>query len=186
MQSNLELGLAYDKVMFVGTMGVQEGPDTTPNRGEFLSERHYLLWETSQTSRLRVGKFRLRYGINDPNHNRLIKRLFNFGFLSETYNVEYTHLNPSYEVSVSSSVGRIDQPRLVSSEKSMTSSFVHYLGGESHLGASALIGESQNERRFLSGMYGVLKLSEHWIGEFELDWEKAHLAAKRMLLFQLS
>ena len=59
----------------------------------------------------------------------------------------------------------------------MTSSFVHYLGGESHLGASALIGESQNERRFLSGMYGVLKLSEHWIGEFELDWEKAHLAA---------
>ena len=72
MQSNVELGLNYDKVMFVGTLGTQEGPDTTPGRGTFLSERHYLLWQTSMTSRLRVGKFRLRYGINDPNHNRLI------------------------------------------------------------------------------------------------------------------
>lgn len=177
MQSNFELGLIYDKVMFVGALGVQEGPDNFPRRGQFLSERHYVLWETSPTSRLRAGKFRLRYGINDPNHNRLIKRLFNFGYLSEAYNLEYTHYNQNYEVSVSSSAGRIDNPRVNSSEKALTTSFVHYLGGESRLGGSVLLGESTTKRRFLSGLFGVLKFSEHWLGEFELDRETAHFAS---------
>ncbi|MCB0379559.1 MAG: hypothetical protein KDD33_13790, partial [Bdellovibrionales bacterium] len=56
MQQNVELGLNVGNAMLVGTLGTQEGPDTAPRRGQFLSERHYILWSPTPTSRVRVGK----------------------------------------------------------------------------------------------------------------------------------
>ena len=73
MQNNLEFAVKYMKAYFVGTVGRVEGPDETPEKGNFLSERHYALWETSEDTRLRVGKFRQHFGINHPNHTRFVK-----------------------------------------------------------------------------------------------------------------
>jgi len=177
MQNNVEVAGRIGKVQLVGTAGTLEGPETTPGRGTFLSERHYLLWETSPTSRLRVGKYRQNIGIQTPNHTRRIKSLFGFGSLSENFNLEYTQFTEKYEITVGASLGRIDRPRDANTEHNIATKFVHYLGGKSHLGGSLLFGESGQKRRFLGNIFSIIPFGEHWLGEVEIDYEQAQLAS---------
>ncbi|MCB0411442.1 MAG: hypothetical protein KDD22_02880 [Bdellovibrionales bacterium] len=177
MQNNFELGIPVGKVTAVGTFGTQEGPRGTPERGEFLSERHYLLWEISDNSRLRVGKFRQPWGINDPNHTRLVKSLLGFGALSETYNLEMSYFQEKYEVVLNTSLGRVDQPRTATSEKSFSANFVHFLEGNSQVGINAMIGESEVQHRFLTGGFAVLPFTKSMYGLFELDYETVNPVA---------
>lgn len=177
MQQNVEVGVKWDNVMFVGTAGLQQGPDNTPNRGQFLSERHYALWSPSPTGKLRVGKFRQTFGINTPNHTRLIKSLFGFGALSETYNVEYTQFYETYEVTLGASLGRLDQPRNPTTDRNVSGSYTYYLNENSRIGGSLLFGESTNKRRMLSSLNAAIPLSEEWLIISEIDYEQAHFAA---------
>lgn len=177
MQQNIEVGVKTGNVMWVTALGLQQGPDTTPKRGTFLSERHYALWSPSPTSRVRAGKFRQTYGINTPNHTRLIKDTFGFGSLSETYNLEYTQFFETYEVTLGANLGRIDQPRDSQSERNFSGHYTYYHNENSRLGFSYLIGESTNKRRNLIGANAVLPLSEHWILFSELDYETSHLSS---------
>lgn len=174
MQQNVEVGVITGSVQFVATAGTQEGPKQMPGRGEFLSERHYVLWTPAENSRLRVGKFRQNYGMNTPIHTRLIKSRFGFGALSETYNMEFSQFFEKYEISVTSSLGRIDKPRDPNSERNISGQFVHYLNGSARLGASVLLGESAMERRTLAGIHGAFPIGEHFIGLFELDYKYGH------------
>lgn len=172
MQNNFELGLKYKKFTLVTAFGTRGGPPGTPNHSEFISERHYLLWETSPTSRLRVGKFRQMFGINDPNHTRRVKSLLGFGSLSETYNLEFTQIYEKMEISVNASLGRIDRPR-DGSEKNVSVTYAHYLNGKSRLGGSFLLGESDNQRRWVLGAFGVIPITEKLLTVFEVDAQQA-------------
>lgn len=174
MQQNVEVGVKVDNVMFVGTTGLKQGPDTTPERGTFLSERHYVLWSPSQTSKVRVGKFRQTFGINTPNHERLIKRTFGFDSLSETYNLEFSQFYETYEVTLGASLGRIDNPYTPGSERNASVHYSYYLNENSRFGGSFLLGESDIKRRSLFSINGVFPLSEEWIGLFEVDYERGH------------
>lgn len=176
MQQNIELGVNVDNVIFVGSFGTQEGPDGTPKKGQFLSERHYALWSPTPTSRLRVGKYRQTFGIFTDNHARLIKDGFGFGSLSETYNLEYTQFYETHEIIVGASLGRIDNPQSNNTEKNISGHYVHYLQGQSRVGGSLLFGESNGKRRLLTGANAVVPLGKEWIGIFEIDYEKSYLS----------
>lgn len=177
MQQNVEAGVRLDNVMLVGTVGLQQGPQGSPRLGQFLSERHYALWSPSQTSRVKLGKYRQTFGINTPNHARLIKSLFGFGALSETYNLEFTQYYETYQITLASSLGRIDNPRTPDSEQSLSGHYTYYLNGNSRIGASVLMGESTNKRRTLAGINAVLPLSKNWLLMSEMDYEKSHFAS---------
>ncbi len=177
MQQNVEVGVKVDNVMFVGTAGLQQGPEGAPRLGQFLSERHYALWSPTQTSRVRIGKFRQTFGINTPNHTRLIKNTFGFGALSETYNLEYTQFYETYEVTLGSSLGRLDNPQIPSTEQNLSAHYTYYLNGNSRIGGSLLMGESENKRRMLSSVNAVLPLAEEWILMSEFDYERSHLSS---------
>jgi len=171
MQNNVELGLRHKKLMLIGTLGSQEGPRNIDNHREFISERHYLLVDLSETSKLRVGKFRINYGINDPNHNRFIKRNLGFGFNSERYNIEYSKFFENYEFFANYSFGRIDLNRTANDERSVSLRFTHYLNGKSRLTLNYLYGESPSSTRSLLGAAGVSALSEKAYIVYELDYE---------------
>jgi hypothetical protein len=182
MQNNIELGIKLIKdLLFVGTLGRKEGPEGFPERGEFLSERHYLLYSPTQQSRLRMGKFRQRFGLNDPNHTRFVKQSLGFGSLSETYGVEFTNYFGSSELAVSSSLGRIDKKsserRL--DEKNLGLHYVKYLNGNSWLGLSGLFGTSPDEeKRELFSVYGLSSLGKHLLGLFEISYENKEIQQK--------
>ncbi|MCB0393305.1 MAG: hypothetical protein KDD25_02025 [Bdellovibrionales bacterium] len=173
MQSNLELGLTYGGLWAIGTVGTKEGPNETEDKGTFLSERHYLMLELSEDSRVRAGKFRQTFGLNDPNHTRVTKAFTGFGLNTETYNLEVFKAWETHEVTFSSSLGRLDIPRDESSERNFSLTFAHYLGGSSKLGTSYLIGESDLQRRSLADLFGAISFLERGIWKFDLVYEQS-------------
>lgn len=173
MQSNIELGLRFSKVQWVGTLGTQEGPLGTPNKGHFLSERHYALWDVAEGIALRAGKFRLNFGLNDANHTRATKQPLGFGSNSETYILEFSKFTETDEVFVSADFGRIDIPRSPSKESSISFSYAKYTSENSKVGTSFLFGESSSSRRSLLGVYGVGSLLENFIMKGEVDYQQS-------------
>ena len=169
MQNNIEVATYVKDFVFVGTVGTQEGPSQIPKKGQFISERHYIMYQGDPTSRVRVGKFRQNYGINDPNHTRFTKQDLGFGSYSESYQLEYFKALSLGEFVVSTSLGRIDLPDS-NREKNIFGQFTHYLSGKSRLGFNLLLGESSRSRRSLYGVNAVLGTKTN-ILRFELDYE---------------
>lgn len=173
MQDNLEVGYRLGKVQFVGTVGNQGGPSGTPRHGEFLSERHYALWNTAEDSNVRVGKFRIAYGLYDPDHTNVTKSPLGFGPNSETYNLEFSKFSDEGEIFLSSGLGRIDLPRDPTSERNFVATFARYFWGRAKIGSSLLFGESPLVRRGLVGLFGVVPVGEKGIVKFEVDGQKS-------------
>jgi len=177
MQQNLELGYKIGKAWLIGTFGTKEGPDGTKDKGTFLSEHHYVLYELSDTSFLRVGKYKIPFGINDPVHTRSTEQGLGFGSQSETYNLEANQFSDTGELFVGASLGRIDLPREQTSEKSYYARYAHYVGEKNKVGVSYLLGESPTKRRNLLGIFGVFTPIEKLSVVSEVDFESSHLAS---------
>ena len=175
MQKNFELAVNFARVWFVSTFGTQEGPNQIENKGEFLSENHYLLWNITDEQKIRVGKFRLTYGLNDSNHTRYTKSFLGFGSLSESYIFEFSNMNEVSELFISSDMGDINIPRESVSEKSFSVSYFHYIKDNSKLGFHTLIGESPQKRRTLYGASLVHPLFEKIAIKTEAHIESSHM-----------
>lgn len=171
MQKNVELAAYVSDFVAVGTVGTKEGPaNRIQDKGEFISERHYLMYQSDPTSRVRLGKFRQNYGLNDPNHTRLVKKDLGFGSYSETYQLEYFKILENGEFLVSTSLGRIDIPR-ERQEKNVMFQYINYLNGKSRLTINSLLGESPTERRTLWGVNGVFSLfNKHDVFRFDINY----------------
>lgn len=171
MQKNIEVAAYTKEFVAVGTVGTREGPkNRISNQGEFISERHYLMYQGDSTSRVRLGKFRQNYGLNDPNHRRFVKNDLGFGSYSETYQLEYFKILEGGEFLLSTSLGRIDLPQSVQ-EKNVMGQYTSYWGGKSRLSANILFGESPRERRSLWGINGVFSpLGSHDIFRFDVNY----------------
>lgn len=171
MQNNLEFAVQYANAFFVGTIGTQEGPDSIERKGEFLSERHYVMLNSSPTSRVRIGKFRQHFGINHPNHNRLVKRKLGFGSNSEAYQVDFTQFSEWGEYNFSSSLGDIHSDgEDDSKERNLAFNVTHYLGGKSRAGISALTGKSGDDKRDIIGVNLVTPLTKKLYLKSEIDY----------------
>lgn len=177
MQKNVEIGVQYSKLWFVATLGTQEGPKEIPTKGKFLSERHYLLWNVSDDSKIKVGKFRLNFGLNDPNHTRVTKQPLGFGPNSESYIMEFSHFTEDGELFISSDLGRIDLPKSKNVEKSISSSYSRYISEKAKIGASILLGESELKRRSLTGTNGVIGFFDKNIIKYEVDLERSSFSS---------
>lgn len=172
MQNNLEFALKYSGALLVGTIGRREGPESDEEKGEFLSERHFLLWEVSPEARLRVGKFRQHFGINHPNHTRFVKNNLGFGSNSETYNFEYSHFFDWGEINTSTSLGKFyEDPNDDDGRRNLALNLTHYLGGNSRLGLSLLREKSDQYKRGIFGANALFPLSKSLSFRSELDFE---------------
>lgn len=174
MQSHLELGLYLSKIWLVGTLGLREGPEGTPKQGEFLSERHYALWDVTDEIKLRAGKFRLHFGLQDPVHTRVTKQALGFGSNSESYILEFSKFSETDEIFIAADLGRMDLPLHATSEKSLSVNYAKYTTEKSKLGASLLFGENNRTRRSLVGLYGIGSWDENSVVKFEADYQQSH------------
>lgn len=171
MQNNTEIAFKYGNAYLVGTVGTQEGPDSIERKGEFLSERHYVLLETSPTTRVRIGKFRQHFGINHPNHTRLVKSQLGFGSNSESYNLDVTQFFEWGEYNISSSIGDIHADGTDDTkERNLALNLTHYLGGKSRVGISALSGKTDDNKRDILGVNVITPLTKKLYLKSELDY----------------
>lgn len=179
MQNNLEFAVKYMKTFLVGTVGSQEGPEEISEKGNFLSERHYILWETSNDSRLRVGKFRLHFGINQPNHTRFVKENLGFGSNSETYNLEFMKFYEWGELNTTLSIGDFfAEVKKDDNERNFVFNITHYLQGYSRFSLSFLSGKSNLYKRNVFGFSAVHSFLSNWIVRSEIDFEQKNKIIK--------
>lgn len=173
MQNNFEFAMKYMETFLVGTIGRKEGPEETPDRGEFLSERHYVLWESSDETRLRVGKFRQHFGINQPNHTRLVKQSLGFGSNSETYNLEFSKYFEDAEINTSTSLGKLfSKEDEDDAQRNFVFNYTYYASGSSRIGGSFLVGKSETYRRNILGVNAIFPIGDHGVGRSEVNLEK--------------
>ncbi|MCF8058479.1 MAG: hypothetical protein K9K67_04230 [Bacteriovoracaceae bacterium] len=172
MQKNVEAAAYVRDFVFVGTVGTKEGPsERNPEKGDFISERHFALYQADNTVRIKIGKFRQNYGLNDPNHTRFTKRDLGFGSYSETYQLEVFKILENGEALLSTSLGRLDLPR-DRQEKNVMGQWTHYLDGKSRLTTNILLGESATNRRSIVGINGVLPIiNKSNVFRFQLDYQ---------------
>lgn len=171
MQQNVELGVKQGAVQVVGTLGTREGPRGVPDRGQFLSERHFVLWNLGEGTFFRAGKFRSSYGLNDPNHTRLTQQGLGFGALSETYQTEIAQFYEWGEIIVSGDVGRMDAVQRGRDERRVMAQITSYRSGESRMTFNALRGLRDNgDQRHLVGVNGIEPLSSQFYFSYQLDY----------------
>jgi len=176
MQNNVEFAAKYMEAFLVGTIGTKEGPKGTEEKAKLLSERHFLLWETSPDTKVRIGKFRQHFGIFDPNHTRLVKESLGFGSNTETYNLEVSKFYDWGEINVSHSLGKLLSNEVDDqSKRDFAFNYSHYLEGDSRLGTSLLIGKSKTYKRFVLGLNAVIPIGENGVGRSEVNFEKKKL-----------
>jgi hypothetical protein len=173
MQNNLEAAVYVKDFVMVGTVGTQEGPEGpfNPDKGEFVSERHYVLWNVDQMTRVKAGKFRQAYGLNDPNHTRFTKSALGFGSGSESYQLEVMRFFESGEAIIATSLGSIEKINKPASEKNVSAQATHYLGGRGRLTTNVLLGENSIRRRSLYGVNGIVPLGKHNLVRFDMTYQ---------------
>jgi hypothetical protein len=171
MQNNLEFGVKYMNAMLVGTVGTQEGPKTIKRKSEFLSERHFALWDLTPVSKVRVGKFRQHFGINHPNHTRFTKSNFNFGSNSETYNLEISNFYDWGEINLSTSIGKIfGREKDDNGRRNLIFNFTHYLEGKSRLGFSLMKDNGVSYESNIAGVNAFLPMGKILSFRGEIDY----------------
>lgn len=172
MQNNLEVMVTGAELAVVATVGTKTGPKEASDKGEFLSERHYLRWMSSDDTMVRVGKFAQVYGLNDPNHTRFIKQGLGFGSLSETYQLEFSKFYEMGEIVLASSFGKLDKQQQLDSEKSFVAVATYYPQGKGRLSFNFLKGQDPVEDRELYGINGVQALGSESYVLYQMDYQR--------------
>lgn len=174
MQRNIELGVGTSDLQFVGTLGAVGGPDGTPDKGEFLSERHYVLAQIGEGVFVRAGKFRLGIGLIDPNHTRVTKAPLGFGSNSESYILEVSKFTESGEFFISADLGDMNPANASTEERSLSFKYSKYLFEKNKLGISLLYGTKEAESRELLGFDGIFAPFKDSVFKFETFYERSH------------
>ena len=170
MQQNIELGINTGKAQLVGTLGTQEGPRGIPNRGTFLSERHFLLLDLENGAFLRLGKFRSSYGLNDPNHTRVTQQGLGFGSLSETYQAELVKFYEWGELVVAGDVGQLEPSERNRDERRLMAQITSYGDGNRRRTFNLLRGLRDNgDLRHLIGVNGIEPVLKQIYFSYQLD-----------------
>mgnify|MGYP003672507391 CR=1 FL=1 len=172
MQQNIEVAARYMDLWVVATAGVQGGPSQTPTKNDFLSERHYISWDVTDEIKLRGGKFRRNYGLNDPTHTRLTKSPLGFGSNSESYQLEFSKFSETDEIFLATDFGDINDPKTTTNEKSFLINYARYIEGKSKLGVNYLYGETGASRRNLFGIYSIQKIPNEFYFKGEIDYQQ--------------
>lgn len=174
MESNLELALKVQRLQVVGSAGAAGGPSDDPDHGKFISKRHYALYSLNDESYLRAGKYEVPFGINQPNHTVVTRQGLGWNEGSETYNAEAGYIGEQFNAILTIDLGRIDdRTSYAESGNGLALNFAYNLGEKSKLGWSAFKGSVASTQKYMTGPYGILGFTKHFVllSEFVYQWQ---------------
>lgn len=179
MQSDLDLGFNFGKIWYVQGLGVQGGPDGAPGRGEFVAHHYYAMYNPTEESFGRAGKYLLPYGLNIPDHTAFIKRNLGFDQGQETYNIDAGGIGEQWNVIGAVSFGRKDN-RNVDLEQGASFQVGYNIGDTHKLMGSMAYLKSDLGHRYLLGPQILWAFNAQWtfLGEYDYQ-EKTVIAPAR-------
>ncbi len=168
MQEDLEAALTYGK--FTGVI----------NAGLFMQQpqlrRFYLNYRPSEQLSVRAGKFRLAYGLMDPDHTTPINRGLGWDEGSETYNAEVAWLGENLNLYLTLDLGPLNSNSIqqFSEEKGLALRvgvpFTEYF----QIGTSYFYGSSTLSKRNAIGPFLILGFANHFFLLSEVDYQNIY------------
>lgn len=160
MQVDLELSYKFFDQLTVD-LGVGSY-DGTPD-----VRRYYLMYQQSENWYMRAGKFFPAFGIMNPDHSIVTRRILKFDQSQETTNVEAGYLSENFEwiIDAISGSGAAGMPR----DDGYSSRFAYYIGKNNQVGASYLHGKGVIWERDVYGAFALVSLGGGGLLQTEID-----------------
>ena len=176
MQKDLDVGVALPHVTIVGAGGPYGESSAHPEDEGKASWRQYFIKLDAATKdsavALRAGRFFPRFGLNIPEHTSNIRAGLGFDQGKENENAEATWSTESNELALTRMVGIPKNSIDGSKETGWTADWAYSLFGKHRIGASALSGELNDDKRVAYGLHGVFALNEKWFWMTEADRQR--------------
>lgn len=158
MQRDIEIAGTFKKFTLAVTGGVQN-KFTAPSETEFISRRHYMIYQATDTVSVRAGKFYPAFGLYIPDHNTVIRKGLGFDQNTESYNLETAWQTEKWNVFGTVITGRPDDKTL-KREKGMSLSVAYNPSEKMKVGGSYYYGETDEIIHHYVGPYGIFGFSE--------------------------
>lgn len=170
MQADAEVAVSLSKFTFLATMGKSHEIDPPKFIDNFMSRRHFVMYQASDSLYLRAGKFQKAFGINLPDHIVGIKRGLGWDYGTETYNVEASWIGESLDVFATGVFGRPDRSEL-NRDKGVALRAGYSLGETYKAGFSYFYGNNQTAKRHIAGPYAYLGFRKDLFLLAEVDFQ---------------
>jgi hypothetical protein len=142
-----------------------------PGNSSFISRRQYLMYRIDDYTTVRAGKFIADYGVYFPDHTIPTRQGLGLDEGMETYNIEYSYQGEKFSGSVTTDLGRIDDPEL-ELDKGIAATGAIDLTDSAKIGLSGFFGTQNSNNRELTGPYALLGFTKHFyfLGEADLQF----------------
>ncbi|HEY8270676.1 MAG TPA: hypothetical protein VIG33_07280 [Pseudobdellovibrionaceae bacterium] len=174
MQTDLDLGLNFEKIWYVQSFGLQGGPSQAPDQGKFVSHHFYALFNWNDEVYSRGGKYLLPYGLNIPDHTSFIKRNLGFDEGQESYNIDIGSNSEKWNTFFALSFGRKDN-NSVDLEKGGSLQVGYNLGDTHKISGSFAYLKNGNSQRYLLGPQILWGFNSRWVFLGEYDYQEKSL-----------
>lgn len=168
MQNELEASVQLAKFTMVGNLNIEGGPVGSPNNGLLISERLYGMYNINEDTYLRIGKFIIPFGINQPNHESVIAKGLGWDQGTESDNIEAGFIGEKINLMVTTDLGRPDNSN-IRSERGLAINLAYNLFTTDKLGWSIFSGNSNDSTRLVTGPYAVLSFFRKLVLLSQLD-----------------
>lgn len=183
MQMDVEVGFQFDRLWWVQSFGMQGGPSSSRSRAEFVARNFYALYNVTEESFLRAGKYLMPYGLNLPDHTSLVRRNLGFDQGHETYVIDGGYLAEKWNANIALNLGRKD-PVQGNLEKGASIQLGYNLGDTQKLqGSFSYLEKDSSTSRFILGPQWVWGFHKKWVFLGELTYQEKRLLidAKKIL-----
>lgn len=170
MQADIEAAVNLKQWVGVVTVGRQELPSKDQFIDRVFSRRHYLQYLPTENLSFRLGKFRLAYGLNVPDHIITIKRGLEWDYDTEAYHLESAWMGENLEIFLTGSIGRPDD-RALDRDTGGALRASYSLEDSYKPGISFYHGENDSKKRTVFGIWGILGFSPQWVLLTETDYQ---------------
>lgn len=167
MQAQLRLGLAWEKIKLIASIGKIENP-RTDKEVKLLSPEYYALWTPKEEVYLKFGRFEPMHGLRLPDHNLWINSEAGFVPWAERDTAEFIYEGEKQMASLAG-FQSTSATSLAMQNTGYLANFYQMIGERSRVGASLLNSEGQGFRKRWQSLHSTLTLSETTYTMLELS-----------------
>lgn len=173
MQADAEAAYNAEKWAIDISAGRQEiGRGGSDAEGRFFSRRYFLLYRPSEQINVRAGKFLRFFGLNDPNHNLYVRRDLNFGYDTETENLELSYLGDNWSSYLTFIDGSLNKDQYTYlKDRAVTFSTSYFFQEKNKIGISLYQGEEDLSKRSIAGAWLIYAWTPAVFLMSEFDWQ---------------
>lgn len=175
MQADADIAYNTKDWVIMGSIGRQELRKGLESDSRLFSRRHYGIYRFDNKNQIRTGKFLKYYGLNDPNHQMFVRRYLNFGFDTESYNLEYSYLGENYSAYLTQSFGNFEDKYSPNKEEGTTASASWFFAEKQKIGVSFFKGSEPLSRRNTYGVWGIFSFHPKIFTMHEVDFQNKRI-----------